>query len=1428
MWISITALMLLSTAAMAAGTQYCGTSMTSSTGWTGQYNLSIEKSGSLQTIITVSVENQQITGFYQFIVQNTGGGTISKTLWNPGDADFSDATKFSVSSDKKSATITLNWTIYPTSAVQFHMVYRRNNSATFGGGSDIFGNTVSNIDASAACSATPQISATPSSLTFLEYNQSKTISVSAANLTDDITVTCPTGFESSVSTISKSETFPYNVTITAKTSTQTTGNVSFASTGVTTQNVAVEFHEPQTIVFTNGSSIAGAGVGLVFNGYGTTYEKNTSKYTATVKSTNKSITSITPLNPEAGRLFCSMNAAPGVSDVTTISLTYENGDCGKVTFVGTSFSETKGCGATMNVNPSSLSFTATSQQKTFNVSGEDLTDNVTITSNSADFTVSPASINKNNLPADVTVTFVGTATASSSISVTSGSLEKSVSVSAELQPTIMVDPASLSFNKLGSKTISVTGVSLTNDIAVTSSHPSNFTVSPAVISKDASFPVDVTVTCIDVDDIADGYVSFTSTGASTVSTAVTVTEPETIVFTNSSTITGNQAKLVFTGYGSTYAYNKSKYSASVKSTCPTVTSITVQDAPAGYLYCPLSAGPAATDITIITLEYENGDCGKVFFEGGTFLQTTPVGPSLSIDPTSLSYTAKGQQKSFTVIADVDENLTITSSSANFTVSQASITAGTVKSTINVTFNGDASEDAEVIITGAGFNETVTLSASMQPTITVDKSSLIFDAAGSKTISVGASSLTNDVSLALSGTGASYFTLSQSSISKSATFPVEITVNYLGEENATAILEISSTGAETQSVSLTGYNNTACSGYLVATGTKDIPLTYSISETTNGQVVIEFTFAESVTGISPQIYFEDTNIFRTMTSKGGTSYTLTTDDQAVTASPFKYKGYFPIPGGVSQTSNVTYTKGSCDVYMVRIGGKSYTTLAAALDDYTTGSTIEILGDINESNSIEEYVKFNANNHSIGNITVGTSGKLEFMTNGASIGTLIVQSVPNVGAGQIVTNNNTVTATEAYLERQVYSGSYQQYWYSFGVPFTVDARNGVYSSAGSKLSYGTYYIQKYDGAKRAEYGAVKYGQTGYAWSEVETLEKGVGYMIYIASQGINTLRFKATTPSEVFSTLDVEPVMATKYTGSAAAADQAWNFMAQPRMQNAELQSAGPAWGGEVIVQVLNNGGNDEGEDSGASFYSTASSATLIMSPFTTFMFQPSATGALNFLYNSSAEPTVKSAEAEEYKYFIVELSDAAGNSDNLFASASEDASEDGYQIGRDLVKSGSSDANLQICAEEFGLILTANDARAYDGVAEMALRISAPKAGNYSIKVTRAASSGEIYLTKNGAVVADLTEGDAYQFAAPKGVSNQYGLRIELDEDFATSASDADAEAVSVYAQGGTIYVNGAVATDVLNILGQSVVNPVAASGVYLVNAGGKYVKINVE
>jgi len=133
--------------------------------------------------------------------------------------------------------------------------------------------------------------------------------------------------------------------------------------------------------------------------------------------------------------------------------------------------------------------------------------------------------------------------------------------------------------------------------------------------------------------------------------------------------------------------------------------------------------------------------------------------------------------------------------------------------IAVAVNGTAGVEMWVLVHNQGiayFKHGTVPSYNLNPTPTIDvASSLSFEAvinnSQMKPLSVTASNLTADISLALSGTNANLFTLSSNTIPK-AGGSVNITYRPTTTGTHTATLTLTSTGATTKTVTLTGTGN----------------------------------------------------------------------------------------------------------------------------------------------------------------------------------------------------------------------------------------------------------------------------------------------------------------------------------------------------------------------------------------------------------------------------------------------------------------------------------------------------------------------------------------------------------------------------------------------------------------------------------------------
>ena len=228
----------------------------------------------------------------------------------------------------------------------------------------------------------------------------------------------------------------------------------------------------------------------------------------------------------------------------------------------------------LTISPTSLSFTGCttgeSYTKTFTVSGANLTDNVTISSDKDAFTVSPSTLTAAQAMAGatITVTFAPTAAGTQNGTITvasSGATSKTVTVSGSATaptPVLAVNPTSLSFSgcvtgQSYTQTFTVSATNVTGSVNI-SSNNARFTVSPSTLTA-AQAMAGATITVTYSPTAAGthtGTISVTSTGATTktVSVSGTATSTPTMTVTpstlNMSTEVGTPVTAIFHLQGS--------------------------------------------------------------------------------------------------------------------------------------------------------------------------------------------------------------------------------------------------------------------------------------------------------------------------------------------------------------------------------------------------------------------------------------------------------------------------------------------------------------------------------------------------------------------------------------------------------------------------------------------------------------------------------------------------------------------------------------------------------------------------------------------------------------------------------------------------------------------------------------------------------------
>ncbi|MCQ2351505.1 MAG: hypothetical protein MJ003_05975 [Paludibacteraceae bacterium] len=1277
----------------------------------------------------------------------------------------------------------------------------------------------------------PVMSISPSELSLNGKNKSGVITLSAQYLTSDVTVTSDDGaFTVDRESITKEEANDGDVqiTVTSNAAGDATATITIES-GTLSKQVNVTYTAPKEIVFDYSQcSILGAGIKLYFNGYGSTYSTDCSDYTFNVECSDPSFT-YNRCNPVGtSYMECILNkgldptAQSGL--ITKVTLTYINGDTGSITFKGT-----KVLNPSMSVSPTSWICMAQGATKEFTVTAEALKQDISITSSSANFTVNKSSISKDATFPQTFIVTCATFAADENETITlstSGAENKVITIQTQNpEPTMSVSPSELSLNgKHKSGVITLSAQYLTSDVSVYSNDGA-FTVDKGTITKDEANAGDVEIT---VTSNAAGDATATITiesGTLSEQVEVTYTAPKEIVFKDGCFIDGAQLHLMFDGYGTTYDKDITKYEVSISSTLTSLTGVTQQQAQADRLYYVMNAAPrkdgAEIDMTTVTLTYDNGDTGTIMFKGWERYIPQPFNHGL-YDAENATVTTdfhssgwgEDTESSAEIVGDGDVKVNIVPAKNEIWQGQVKLQTGIttldpskvyslsfkMKSTKNcggVTikmFDDHAMLYGERAITLTANTEYVYNMTDIVNTYTLTNGVLVFD--------FGYAAANTDIEIydiAIFAEEASVFTelfdIEEASICK-VWSPVQ---------NPVATIDVA-TG--TINVKLKAQQSGQWNNQVhVCTGIKKL--------NPNAEYKFKFTAVASTNdcgGVTFKAFDDNELVYRNQDIVlNTTSYNYESD--WIKPNNLNTAGAMVFDFGWDPVQNITISNISILEKVKAVQNesqdKSYSTLADAIEEAASGDKIVVNVDLGESVTLDKYIKLNGNGKSVGDITIDLTGKLE-ITGATNFNTLIVKSKPNVGAGQVFTSDAvSATASEVYAERE-FRDSFQQLWYSLALPFACDAASGLYNTNGTQITKGVWF-NEYNSQKRADTGL-----SSGNWDFVTSLSKGTAYMIYM-NEGINAVRFKATNPNDIFALTTSIPY--NKYDGSADAEHHGWNFMAQPMSSNAWPGVTEGAWG---YIQVLHNGGATASDGSTSGQYTTESVVgTVNIAPYTAFMFQASADGNMNFTA-SNGEAVIKSAEYEEVSYFKVTLSDANGNSDATFVSASEYASATEYEIGKDLVKCGSSSAFVQITTADLGLELTVNQAKAYNGEATIPLLLNCPVAGSYAISVAEMAEIGDIYLLHNGTVVCDLGfEGYAFN-VSEKQLNKEYSLLIKLNGGIYTDADGAVEN--SIYAKDRVIYVNGIYATDVTNIAGQSVGNPVPEKGVYVVED----VKISVE
>ena len=460
-----------------------------------------------------------------------------------------------------------------------------------------------------------------------------------------------------------------------------------------------------------------------------------------------------------------------------------------------------------------------------------------------------------------------------------------------------------------------------------------------------------------------------------------------------------------------------------------------------------------------------------------------------------------------------------------------------------------------------------------------------------------------------------------------------------------------------------------------------------------------------------------------------------------------------PNTVPQYTGATPTKPSSATYHYTFSGWSPTVVAATGDETYTAQFAETPVDkvVDSNETIEE-----GKQQTVTNLTIETTGKLVIPTTSRINATNLYLEATSDASGQLITNANTsINITgNAYFDLTLNTES--RTWNAFGVPWPIGNLDDVKLIAdGQPMTLGRdYEIVYYNGATRASQGA-----GAHCWEYVvdhgKTLTPGQGYMIAFG-RAVNTVRFTKAADSPVL----FNGFLSVAENGGGETANNGWNAIANPMAYHVTM-NAGPTVGYVHNGGVIGSDGyvpydiNDKKYVVGKMVYvQVGGSQSVVINP----------AGDKGAITPASAPVRRSQAAYKQYlaldDYYQIDIADANAQGGRVYVLPEEDKADE-YVIGHDLSHLGISDQKAQIWVFRYGTKLALNTTAPVEGVAEYALRVYAPKNGEYTISNIQAPMADEeyvVYLTRDGEAIWNLSE-SAYTADLTSGVHKEYGLRL---------------------------------------------------------------------
>ncbi|MDR1224221.1 MAG: right-handed parallel beta-helix repeat-containing protein [Tannerella sp.] len=525
-----------------------------------------------------------------------------------------------------------------------------------------------------------------------------------------------------------------------------------------------------------------------------------------------------------------------------------------------------------------------------------------------------------------------------------------------------------------------------------------------------------------------------------------------------------------------------------------------------------------------------------------------------------------------------------------------------------------------------------------------------------------------------------------------------------------------------------------------------------------------------------------------------------------------------------------------------GAPIYLTLQEAFDAAVSADNEEVrlYGNTGESVTAEKTLRYNSQGHSVqGSFLLDSVSTVQLLDD-LLADTLFIRANIFSRKAQLDKNGHGVALTEAaYFDLRLPEDASMSDWYPVNLPFdaNLSAIRNVLDTASQLLYLQDYAVASFDGQRRANFGIGNQPsnpENDWQYFTDARLLNGTGYMV--TTRGIRTLRFKSAD----LNLLSAETAPLTYYAGGAGSIHQGLNYIAQPMGVNSTVGGGIPQGG---IIQISESLSSDR--IGSHSYVARNVASSLIIAPYTNYFYQTAATGTVSYV-KSSQPAAVRSGRTDAPSpdvpaYYEMRIYDRDPERyDALFVAASEYASPDKYEIGRDVIKLGTAGGGIRIWTYDFDIALCANEVFLENNRADIPMYIHTPEAGRkYTLYLANAAgrSSEQLWLCRDKKPVQNLTEYPEYEIEGTAGTTDEYSLRLLTGP---VSNESLSGEAY-VYTEKNRVVISGLPAGKEYMIFdmsgrlfatgksdGERSIKVYAMSGIYAVQVDGKIHKAVVK